>query len=220
MALLVFHGRYRPVEIIAGSLNLVFVSSILYCSAAVQRTPYAFSLSDLACGLAFQLPPEGLLLAAAVFGITGVGAGEIVMYPYWCLEKGYAAWSGRRDNSTEWAHRARGWIRVMQLDAVLAMIAYTLVTCGFYFLGASLLHTQANLADGNELVLQLSRIYTGVLGDGSRTVFMVCAFTVLFSSLFSNTAGLSRLWTDILGIFGVVDASRPSHRLRAISVVS
>ena len=29
-------------------------------------------------------------IAMGVFGITGVAAGEIVSYPYWCIEKGYA----------------------------------------------------------------------------------------------------------------------------------
>jgi hypothetical protein len=201
-------------------LNLAFVSTILYCNIAILRTEYAYKLSDLAGGLSFRLPAAALELAVAVFGITGLGSGEIVMYPYWCLEKGYAAWTGPRDDSQEWARRARGWIRVMQMDAVLAMIAYTIVTCGFYLLGAALLRPQGEIADGNRLVAQLSGLFTGVLGERSQTVFMVCAGSVLFSSLFSNTAGLSRLWADLLGLFRVIEISQSGQQKRIIAVLA
>ncbi len=220
LSLLVFHGRYRPVELGAGLLNLAFVSTILYCNIALLGTAYAYALDDLVSGLRFQMPAGALGLAAAVFGITGVGSGEIVMYPYWCLEKGYAAWTGPRDGSEEWARRARGWIRVMKIDALMAMAAYTIVTCGFYLLGAALLRPQGGIADGNLLVAQLSRLFTAVLGEGSRAVFMVCAASVLFSSLFSNTAGLSRLWADLLGIFRLIDVREPSRRRRAVAVLA
>ena len=41
------------------------------------------------------------------------------MYPYWCVEKGYARFVGQRDGSAAWTARARGWIRVMHLDIVV-----------------------------------------------------------------------------------------------------
>ena len=142
------------------------------------------------------------------------------MYPYWCLEKGYAAWAGPRENSEEWERRARGWIRVMQLDAVLAMIAYTIVTGGFYLLGAALLRPQGGIADGTRLVDQLAGLFTGVLGERSRAVFLLCAASVLFSSLFSNTAGLSRLWADLLGLFRLIDVREPRQYRRTISILA
>ena len=217
---LVFHGKYGPIEIISGALNVIFVGTILYCNLATWHTPYAYGWGDLASGLTFQLPPGGAALALAVFGITGVGAGEIIIYPYWCLEKGYAAWCGRRDGSAEWARRARGWIRVMTTDALLSMAVYTVATCAFYFLGASVLRRQPALADGNQLVLQLSGIFTHVLGKGSATVFLLCAVTVLFSTLFANTAGLSRLWADILGLYRVVKPSDPQAWRRSVAVMA
>jgi hypothetical protein len=220
LSLLVFHGKYRPVEMTAALLNLAFVSTILYCNIAILRTAYSYTLGDLAEGLSFRIPAAAVGLAAAVFGITGIGSGEIVMYPYWCLEKGYAAWAGPRDNSEEWVRRARGWIRVMQLDALLAMVAYTVVTCGFYLLGAALLHPKGAIADGNALVDQLSGVFTAVLGERSRTVFMVCAGSVLFSSLFSNTAGLSRLWADLLGLLRLVDVGEPRQYRRTIAILA
>ena len=209
-------GRYGPVEGVATVLNVLFVATILYCVIAVQETSFAFSLGDLLSGFSFELPRAAIPLAVAAFGITGIASGEISMYPYWCLEKGYAAWTGRRDDSSAWARRARGWIRVMTLDAILSMAIYTLATAGFYILGATVLRGRSMLADGNEFIYQLSVLFTDVLGEGTRSAFMLCAFTVLFSTIFANTAAFSRLWTDFFGLCGWIDWNREDQRRRSI----
>jgi putative exporter of polyketide antibiotics len=49
---------------------------------------------------------------------------------------------------------------------------------------------------------------------------MVCAFTVLLSTLFSNTAGFTRLWADMLGICRLVNANNERIRLRIVAVMS
>jgi hypothetical protein len=71
------------------------------------RKPQYFSWGQLATGLEFKLPSGGLASAVAVFGITGVGASELIYYPYWCVEKGYAHYVGRRDSSPGWRRRPR-----------------------------------------------------------------------------------------------------------------
>ncbi|MHC4130871.1 MAG: Nramp family divalent metal transporter [Planctomycetota bacterium] len=219
IALLVCSGKYRLIELAAIIMNLLFVSSILFCVFAVQRTEYAFGLKEVASGFSVKLPSEAIVLALTAFGITGIGSGEIIMYPYWCLEKGYAAWTGPRDDSAQWAVRARGWIRVMTLDAVVSMIVYTVVTVAFYFLGATVLHAQAALEDGQELILQLSQIFTEVLGPGATGLFMTGAFIVLFSTAFSNTAGYSYVWTDLLGLYGLYKLDNPRSRKRVFAIL-
>ncbi len=213
-------GRYGPVEGIATILNVLFVGAIIYCVVSVQETRYAFSLGDLLAGLTFQLPREAIPLAIAAFGITGIASGEISMYPYWCLEKGYASWTGPRDDSEAWARRARGWIRVMTLDAMLSMLIYTFATAGFYILGATVLRARPVLADGNDFILQLSALFTDVLGEGTRGAFMLCAFTVLFSTIFANTAAFSRLWTDFFGLCGWIDWYREGQRRKSIMIMT
>jgi Mn2+/Fe2+ NRAMP family transporter len=216
----IFQGRYRIIEILATALNLVFVSAVAYCVFAVQSTEYAFSLGDLTEGLMFRVPPEALALAIGAFGITGVGAVEIFTYPYWCLEKGYALWAGPADGSSEWELRARGWIRVMTIDAFVAMVVYTLTTCAFYLLGASVLRAQERLADGNQLIDQLSVIFTEVLGPQAWFVFMLGAFAVLFSTVFSNAAGYSRLWTDFYTVSGIIRPDNSRQRQISIAVMA
>lgn len=104
-------------------------------------------------------------------------------------------------------------------DALFSMAVYTVTTVAFYILGASILHVQDRIADGNELVLQISAIFTEALGEGTRTIFMLCAFTVLFSTIFANVAGFSRMWTDFFGICGWLDWKREAHRRLSIFIM-
>ena len=59
-------------------------------SRLIQSRPVRISGKQLLEGVRFRLPREALGAAVAAFGLTGVGASEIIAYPYWCLEKGYA----------------------------------------------------------------------------------------------------------------------------------
>ena len=217
VGLLVSQGRYLLVERVATLLNLMFILGILFCVYWIRTTPYAFSTQDLLRGLSFRFPPDTIGLAIAAFGITGVAAGEIAMYPYWCLEKGYACWTGPKDDSPQWYQRARGWTRVMTLDAVVSMLVYTIATAAFYVLGAAVLRAQDALADGNQFILQLSSLFTEVLGGRAQVVFMLCAFAVLFSTIFANTASFSRMWVDVFGLCKWLDWNDDQRRYRAIS---
>jgi hypothetical protein len=108
----------------------------------------------------------------------------------------------------------------MTIDALVAMLVYTVTTCAFYILGASVLRAQESLADGNRLVDQLSVIFTEVLGPQAWLVFMVGAFAVLFSTVFSNAAGYSRLWTDFFTISKLIKLGNIKHRRRTIAVMA
>ncbi|UCF38027.1 MAG: Nramp family divalent metal transporter [Acidobacteriota bacterium] len=220
IALPIYRGKYKAVEVIATTLNMIFVLAVGYCVIAVQGTIYSFGLSDLTEGLKFQLPPGALALAIGAFGITGVGSAEIFTYPSWCLEKGYARWTGPADGSEDWIRRARGWIRVMRIDALVAMVVYTITTCAFYILGATVLQPQERLADGNELIVQLSVIFTEVLGQQAWFVFMIGAFAVLFSTVFSNAAGYSRLWTDFFVEARLIPSNDQERRRRSIAIMA
>ncbi|MBI1387044.1 MAG: divalent metal cation transporter [bacterium] len=216
LGVIVSLGRYESIETIAMILNGVFIATILYCVFRIQGTEYRFTSNDLMSGLQFHLPHNLLPLAVAAFGITGVAAGEISLYPYWCLEKGYAAWTGPRDDSPDWKRRAHGWTRVMIVDALVSMVIFTIATLAFYILGAAVLQSRADqLQDGNAFIEQLSEIFTQVLGESTRIVFMLCAFTVLFSTVFANIAGFSRMWADYFGILRWIDSHSPAARRRA-----
>ena len=128
-----------------------------------------------------------------------------MMYNYWLLEKGYAAKTGPYEKTESWLRRAKGWIRIMYLDALLAMVAYTIVTAAFYVLGAAVLHAQGLLPEKSDIIEVLSKMYTETLGDGARGVFLVGAFVVLFSTLLSALAGWTRLFGDAFAQISTAD---------------
>jgi Mn2+/Fe2+ NRAMP family transporter len=116
-SLLVFKGYYKPVEMLSLLMMLFFTAFTLASVYFLQFTPFRISWPQLQEGLTFSLPPQMVVVAIAAFGITGVGGDEIMYYNYWCIEKGYAAFTGPKQISQEWEKRARGWIRIMYIDA-------------------------------------------------------------------------------------------------------
>jgi len=220
VSLLVFRGWYTPIERISLVMIGLFTLLTLASLIMLQRTEYALEFSDVASGLTFDLPKFALAAAIGAFGITGVGGDEIMMYNYWLLEKGYAAKTGPREDSDAWRRRAKGWIRVMYLDALLAMVAYTIVTAAFYLLGAAVLHAQGLIPDKREIIEVLSKMYTDTLGAGAKNVFLAGAFVVLFSTLLSALAGWTRLFGDAFSQITTADFTEERTRSRLVAVLA
>ncbi|MDB5263091.1 MAG: divalent metal cation transporter [Adhaeribacter sp.] len=198
-SLLVFKGYYRLIERFSLVMMVFFTVFTLASVYFLQFTSFALSWSEIQQGLTFELPPEMVLIALAAFGITGVGGDEIMYYNYWCIEKGYAAFTGPKDNTLAWENRARGWIKIMYYDALLAMVIYTLVTAAFYLLGAAVLHRQGLVPEGYAVISILSDMYTQTLGPWAEVIFMVSAFMALYSTLFTAAASFTRIFTDAFG---------------------
>ena len=202
-SLLVWRGSYGFIERAAVVLTAVFSLVTLFCAVSLQWTPYRIEGPMIAEGLAFDLPAAAAGVALAAFGLTGVSADEIISYPYWCIEKGYGTWVGPRDGSAEWTRRARGWIRVMYVDAIASMLIYTAATAAFYVLGAAVLHGRSEVPEGPRIIEVLSGIYTETLGPGASGLFLAGAVTVLFSTLFINCASSTRMFADAFAQFGL-----------------
>ena len=164
-------GRYNLVEKVAMCLVVVFTLLTVGLRVLLFKHPEYFSWTELINGLSFHPPQGGFVTAVTVFGITGVGATELVMYPYWCIEKGYARFTGPRDNTAAWQTRAHGWIKVMGVDVLNSMVIYTASTVAFYLLGAGILHAMGVVPQGAEMVNMLSNMYTETLGRGRATCF-------------------------------------------------
>jgi Mn2+/Fe2+ NRAMP family transporter len=216
-AVLLGVGRYRLIErvsiLLVGTFTLVTLLSLvmLQCDPA-----WAISSGEIISGLIPSLPPavggrSPLVTALATVGIIGVGASELMIYPYWCLEKGYGQAVGPRDDSPAWAARARGWLKVMQLDAWGSMIVYTTVTICFYLLGAATLGRLGLRPGGGEMVRTLGAMYAPVFGDWARGVFLIGAFAVLYSTLFVAAAGNARMVVDGLILSGRLPADEASR---------
>ena len=219
-AAIISGGYYKAVEKISLIMVVAFTVTTIIALIFLRYTPFNFSWKDVASGLQFSLPSEYVAVAFGAFGITGVASDEIIAYNYWCIEKGYAAYTGPRDNSDEWQVRARGWIRVMYLDAIVAMIIYTSVTAAFYLLGAAILHGNTVIPQGNGVIEAISGIYTQSLGEGAKLVYLIGAFFVLFSSVFASLAAWTRLFPDIFGQVGWINFFDQPQRRRTVKWLS
>lgn len=206
-AVILVMGRYRMIQYISTALVLAFTLMTVINFVQLQSLPdWRVGMDDFVSGLKFGLPEAlqgnaALATALATFGIIGVGATELIQYPYWCLEKGYARWTGPRDNSREWAERAAGWLRIMNWDAWVSAAIYTFTTCIFYLLGAAVLGRTGLSPAGTGMIRTLSEIFNPVFGETTQIVFIFGAISVLYSTFFVAIAGHARTSADAMTVF-------------------
>ena len=195
----------------------MFTLSTIVAMIALQWTPYRVSSAQIAEGFRFTLPPS-FTVAFAAFGIIGVGASELIYYPYWCLEKGYARHVGARDGSAAWRTRLVGWLRVLHTDAILSLLIYTGATIAFYILGAAVLHGRGMQVTDRELIDTLKQMYEQTLGTTGAWIFLLGAFAVLYSTFFVATASNARLFADAAQLFGLTRYPNDAARLRVVRI--
>jgi manganese transport protein len=212
--MLLLGGGYQRIEKLATVKVGLFTMLTLLCALIMTRQPQNFSWPLIQEGFTFQLPGAGLATAIAVFGATGVGASELFMYPYWCLEKGYARFTGKRDGTLRWGERAGGWIRVMNVDILASMVIYCVATVAFYFLGAGVLHTQGLVPTANDMIPVLSKMYTQTLGAWALPLFYIGAIATLYGTIFAATAGNSRVLSDMFRLAGKYQRGDYEARVR------
>jgi manganese transport protein len=218
--LLLLGGGYERMERLAMVKVGLFTLITLLAAVLLIGSP-SFSVAEMASGFTFQMPQEGMAIAIAVFGITGVGATELYVYTYWCVEKGYARYTGPYENSEAWRRRARGWAHVMNVDVVFSMVIYTVATVAFYLLGAGILHSTGQVPKGADMIPVLSNIYTQTLGGWAKYLFYIGAIVILFGTIVAATAGHSRMCADLMRVMGKFprEDMRSRHRWRDIFVV-
>jgi Mn2+/Fe2+ NRAMP family transporter len=211
---LLLGGGYERIETLATIKVALFTMLTLLCALLMMQQPGNFSWDAIRSGLEFRLPGEGLTTAIAVFGITGVGASELFMYPYWCVEKGYARWTGRNDDTPSWARRARGWINVMHFDILASMLIYCVATVAFYLLGAGILHARGTVPQAADMIQVLSTMYTQTLGEWALWLFYAGAIATLYGTIFASTAGNCRVGADMARLLGFFPRGDYAARLR------
>ncbi|WP_306231555.1 Nramp family divalent metal transporter [Agrococcus beijingensis] len=198
-------NRYEVVEKVSTALVFLVTAFAIATVFVIQGTEFAWTGADFADGMRFQIAAGAFGIALSMFGLTGVGAGEITAYTYWTVEKGYAAWTGPNDGSKAWTERARGWIKVMKLDAWVSWVVYTVATASFYILGAAVLHPQGLIPSGTEVMTDLSSIFDSAVGRWGAVVFLIGAGIALFKTIVANVPSLGRQVGNTLAIFGAFD---------------
>jgi manganese transport protein len=213
---ILYGGGYRRIEGLTTILVVGLTLVTVLATGSLFFTSYAPTLSSIMDGLRLKIPPEGIADAFAVFGITGVGATELFYYPYWCLEKGYARYTGINDGSEAWHRRAQGWIRVMKLDAWISMIVFTLSTIAFYAMGAAVLHPQGLVPQGSKMIVTLAEMYKAPFGGWTEVFFLIAAGVVLFKTLYLACAANSRMTVDFMALFGWIKVRSAANRAKLV----
>jgi Mn2+/Fe2+ NRAMP family transporter len=211
--ILLLGGAYHRIERLA-MVKVGLFTLITLMSAVLLLSSPDFHAADLAQGFTFQIPTDGLAVAVAVFGITGVGATELYIYTYWCVEKGYARYTGPFEDSEAWRRRAHGWVRVMNFDVVGSMIIYTIATVAFYLLGAGILNKMGLVPAGKEMISTLTNIYTATFGGWAKWLFYLGAIIILYGTIVAATAGHSRMFADFMRLQGAFGHDDYKARLR------
>lgn len=211
-------GRYGMIQtlstVLVASFTLLTIGNLFFLQ---QQPEWRVRFSEFVSGLSFQLPAAGegsrpIRTALATFGIIGVGAAELIVYPYWCLERGYARFTGKYDGSNGWIERAQGWMRVMRLDAWGSMFIYTFATVAFYLLGAAVLHRSDLNPEKDSMVRTLAVMFVPVFSDWAASIFLFGAFAVLYSTYFVANASHARVFADALVVMGLIVDSDESRR--------
>ena len=218
--LLLWKGLYAHLEKLIVILVAAFSATVVFGLILLQGTSYRLDLSEVLSGLTFSLGDQPGLAAFAVISLMGglgVTASELVVYPYWILEKGYARYVGP-EGSPGWLERAKGWVRVLRIDAGLATLLATVITAAYFLLGAAVLFRLGQVPEGPGVVDRMSGIFTQTYGDWSRGLFLVGAFCTLFSTLLAATAANGRVYTDLFCSLGLVKRDRPQSVRRSYRV--
>jgi Mn2+/Fe2+ NRAMP family transporter len=219
-------GRYRFIERTSLILVSLFTVITIYTAIQIQFTPMAVRAEDVLYGLSFHIPDNAGAIGVALmaFGITGVGASELVAYPYWCMEKGYARFVGQRQATPEWARRARAWMIVMQTDAWVSMLFFTIPTVAFFLLGAAMLYpvfrSEGTLPEKTAMVERLTVMYSETFGPAADEIFLMGAFAVLYSTFLIATAANARMLADWVCVAGGYDRSDQEKRRFWVSLFS
>ena len=212
--LILYWGSYKTLEKTLLAMVAFFSLVTLIIAISMQTTTYQVTGQDLIQGLSFSFPSNHVALALAVFGFTGISYGEIMAYTYWCLEKGYAKEEGESLQDT------RAWIKVMQTDVWVTVLFVTIGTVPFFLLGAGVLNELGLYPppDG-DIIKTLLSMFTGILGNWAKWLFILLAFFVLFSTFISGTAAFTRTISDYLITMGLV-LEKPNTRQQLIKLIA
>jgi Mn2+/Fe2+ NRAMP family transporter len=217
-SVIILTGTYASIEKLMTVLVVCFTFITLTCAVLLQMTEYAITWEEVMGGFTFEFPLFALMASLAMYGGTGVGTSEQIVYTYWCVEKGYARFTGPVDATDGWVRRAKGWIKVMQTDVLLTLVLLTFATIPFYMLGAGVLHRINAHPDGLETITLLSNTYTQTLGEWAFWLFMVGAFAVLYSTCVSGLGGGVRSFADGMVVMGLIERNDYETRVRILRI--
>ena len=183
-------GRYGSLRWV----NLVLMLA-LAAGTAVAFVAAAPPASTVPAMLTPSLPPGSILLVAAILGFMPTSVAVSVWQSLWALEQGRFR-PGTPDSPEERRQRLAEGLWDLRLGYGLS----ALLAVAFVCLGATLLFPRGLVPEGPEVALTLSRLYTGVLGEWMKPVFLAVAFAALFTTCYTSMDGFPRTFVAALRV--------------------
>jgi len=213
---LVWSGRFEPLKKVMSVLVAVILIGVIDVAftvwpgwAEILRGLFGFAVPDLpawarAAGESSAAPWREIL---PLLGWAAGGFASQVWYTYWVLGAGYGMARGRRFGEpldaerlrgldADGARRVLGWCRVVYADAATATTVGIVVTGAFFVAGAGILGSEQLAPEGNEVAVELSRIFSNQWGKLGGDLFMLAGLAAMISTLLGQFAGWPRLLAD------------------------
>lgn len=220
LALIVlWSGKFNILKFIMTFLVAIMCIGTIYIAVVVSPT-----LSELLKGLLFKIPevPDWAISKAGVshnpwreilplLGWAAGGFGSQVWYTYWVLGEGYGMANGKqygqpadldelRNLNKEDAYKLKGWCRIVNVDASLAMIITAVLSVCFLITGAMILRPLELAPKDSELAFTLSKIFSSRWGQAGGHLFILSGTAALSGTLMVQMAGWPRLIADTVRI--------------------
>ena len=193
-------GQYRALEIGSKLMLSVLVVGTLVAFIFARPRP-----ADLTRLFIPTVPAGSVLLIASILGLMPTGINVSIWHSLWAVEH-LPRWKARsRDR--------RSVLRAGRFDLGLGYWASAVLAIMFMSLGANLLRPRSLFPDGIQVALTISNIYTELLGPWMFPVFMITAFSAMFSTVYSVMDGFPRAFATILRTLfpGNAFLERPSN---------
>lgn len=176
-------GRYASLRAVNLVLMLVLAAGTLLAFAAAP--PPVEALGQMARP---RLPEGSMVLVAAILGYMPTSVAVSIWQSLWALEQGRFKPGAEALPTAERLRRLKVGLADLRLGYGLSALLAVAFTC----LGAVLLHPRGLVPEGPEVALTLSNLYTLVLGDWMRPIFLGMAFCALLTTCYTSLDGFPR----------------------------
>ncbi|MDQ4047618.1 MAG: Nramp family divalent metal transporter [Actinomycetota bacterium] len=192
-AMLVF-GKYSLFErIMVGLAAAMFISIV--ANAVMVATDTENPTMTFAT-LVPQLPEGSIMAVLALVGGVG-GSAAILAYSYWVREK---AWQGR------------AWLGHLRSDTGISYFGILVFAVATSVLGTLLLHGTGSSVAGGAGLATIGDSIGAATGEIGRVLFLVCLFSVVFSSIIGGFSALGFLIADAIRVLRrVPDEEADAH---------
>ncbi len=181
-------GRYASLRAVNLFLMLALALGTLLTFAAAA--PPVGALTQM---LRPSLPAGSIVLVAAILGYMPTSVAVSIWQSLWALEQGRFR-AGREDESR--ALRLSRGLFDLRLGYALSAVLGVAFVC----LGGRLLFPLGLVPEGPQVALTLSNLYTEVLGDWMRPVFLTMAFFALLTTCYTSMDGFPRTFVAVLRV--------------------